>query len=913
MASRKSKSQKNRNRPSPRPIPNASPERVRAATRPSPVKELVGLKPQPASNERVEDIAVFTNVGREQLSDALKLECAAVMEALESTYAGNFALANERLQNIARSSPYADWRLFVRGLCGFYQKDFETAKQNWQRLDASRRPARIAATLISAELNEPLAGIAAPPKRLVEAARMLLHRSSAIAAAKQIMSVKRRDPEVRFSPSQVAMLTNFRDDFRRVDAEFVAKFSQACVYLASVHSSPDVFLLLKNSVPGPPHDPHWNLQEFLFTKLFEDVVEVREEAAESYIEKDLPGMTQFSKEQKDALASCILLELANEILSSAAPSETPFYFFADPPEYKAIEKLLGAAIKRYPTNREAHKLLFDILERQIGSERTLTKAQIEAAEKRLIKAKEAYVSAFPGEVDTSLELVDHYFSNDELDKANALVKQLSSQRLDAPLAKALPWKLQLLGAMYKSRKKADLNSAREALAVAESQWPTWLARTWLPFLKAALELRVGNQELFESLDKQARQDARTSQLACDFMTFAAIQQMNVPAAVIKPYRETITKHLASVEQTPLADLISIGAFFWDLSRTGLEHKAFRLQASKIGKEINSRLKKGEAVPHSAEFIDASCFCANRGYWQTNFDVRQPPWAAELSKSQPKVAAAFIGWVNKSSYSAVTLRKHRPLVDALQEAAKTEKDPFYRYRFEQVSLAARESIAESERGRSSPDTARGFMDIGGFGDDDYDEDLIDENCQCADCRAERARRDARAERSMPKGKGPQTQPQSQIDFVFDYREDEEDEEDYEVDDDFEDNASIFDFDSPPGPELQALLLKIADKVGPNRLDQFGEALGVAVGKAEYENNPSIMMGHVVKVFNQFGLSTEDAVEFLRVMARQIEEKNGGLFGPNDASSAQPQRPPMTAEERKAADKKRRRELEKKKRR
>ena len=742
MASRKSKSRKNRARPVSRPVSQPVSDKTRAAPRNAPEKELAGLKPKPASNERVEDLAVFTNVGREQLSDALKLECTSVMESLESVSDGNFALANDRLKNVARSSPYADWRLFVRGLCGFYEKDFETAKQNWQRLDANRRPARIATTLISAELNQTLAEFAAPPKRLVESARLLLHRSNAVAAAKQIVAVKHRDSEVRFAPSQVAMLTNFRDDFRRVDSDFVAKFSQACVYHACAQPKPDVFMLLKKSVPGPPHDPRWNLQEFLYMREFEDVEEDRQETADAYIENDLPGMTQFSKEQKDALASCIRLDLARILVSKAAPLGTPLYFFAEPPDYKAIEKLLGTAIKNYRTNREAHKLLFDILDRQIESERELTKAQIEAAEKRLIKAKEAFVSAFPGEIETTLQLVDHYFSHDELDKADKLVKQLSSQRLDAPLAKALPWKLKLLGAMHNSRKKAELNSARESLAIADAQWPAWLARTWLPYLKAALELRVGNQELFESLnkqahEKQARVDTGTSQVASDFMTFAAIQQMNVPAAVIKPYRETVTKHLTDVEQLPLSDLISPGAFFWDLSRTGLEHKAFRLQASKVGKAICSRMKNGEKVPHSNELTDATCFCASRGYWQNGYEFRQPPWAEELSKTEPKVAAAFIGWVTGTAYAGRALAKFRPLIDSLQEAAKTEKDPFHRYRFEHVALSANEAVAEYDRGRNSPGMMGAFFNQMSDDDDEFDDD-----CQCAQCRAERAREAAR---------------------------------------------------------------------------------------------------------------------------------------------------------------------------
>lgn len=909
MASRKSKSKKKQGRSVPRPVPRPVPSSPLGATRNAPEKEFAGLKPKPATNERVEDFAVFSNVGREQLSDALKLECTAVMASLDSAAEGEFAQANDRLKDIPRSSPYADWRLFIRGLCGFYAKDFETAKQNWQRLDATRRPARIANTLISAELNEPLAEFAAPIKRLVEAARTLLHRSVAVAAAKQIMSVKHRDSEVHFSTSQVAMLTNFRDDFRRVDAEFVTKFSQACVYRACTQDDPSAFMLLKKSVPGPAHDPRWNLQEFLFMREFQGVEEDRQETAEAYIEKDLPGMTQFSKDQKGALASCIYLDLAR--MFNEDQREMPFFFFSEPPDYKTIEQLLGKAIKKYPANREAHRFLFDILDRQIETQRRVPKSQIEAAEKRLIKAKEAYVSAFPGEIEISLELVDHYFGNDEHDKAEALVKQLSSQRLDAPLAKALPWKLKLLSAMHSSRKKTELSSVRESLAIADSQWPTWFPRTWLPFLKAALELRVGNQEQFESLDKQARQNAATSSVACDFMTFAAMQQMNVPAAVIKPYRETITKYLDNVEQMPLADLISIGAFFWDLTRAGLEHKGFRLQAAKVGKAICARLKKGETVPHSSEFIQASCFCAGRGFWQNGYEFRQPAWAEGLSKTEPQVGASFIGWVNKSSYPEMSLVKFKPLIDAIQAAAKTEKDPFHRYRFEQVALSANELIEEFNRKRSAPSTVDRFF---GATREDDDDNEFEEECQCAECKANRARAASRStgaqsssaqssggkKRSTGKDAPPQLQP------MFDFGDDDDDDDFEDESDDDESEDFAFEMESTDRKSaLDAVMARIATLVGPEQMMPFVNTL-IEVTSNSKNEQPSVQLGKIVQVFRQFGLPYEEAAKFILAIGAQFGldeaaefEVSGTLPGSSPAFPPQPR----TAEERRAADMKR----------
>jgi len=797
MASRKSKTKKNASRPKPRAVPASAASKT-ASVRSVPEKEFAELKPKPLSGERIEDLAVLSNVGREQLAEEWKLDCAAVIESLQLVSDGKLDEANERVKYIARSSPYADWRLFVRGLCAFYNSDFETARLNWQRLDTTRRPARIAATLLTAELGDSLANTTTPPQHLVKAAKVLMHRSHAVAAAKAILAVKHRDPEVLFSTSQVAMLINFRDDFRRADPEFVARFSQACVYVACHQSAPDAFVLLQKSVPGPPHDPNWNLQQFVFLREFDEVDDLREVVAFRYIFKDLPKITQFSADQKGALASCMLTDLSAFLL---APEPTGmFRFFSyDPPDFKKSEKLLVLAVQKYPSNRAAHKALMELIDRQ-AKDRLATKAENKAAEERLLVAKANFVAACPSEIELSLELVDHYFNNDELDKADALVKQLSTQRVDSPLAKALPWKIQMLTAMHKSRRKSELKAVRQSLEAAKSLWPAWLAPTWLPFLQAAVELRSGDKQAFESMDNAARKSAGVSQVVGDTMSFAAIQQMNVTAADIKPYRDKLTEYLDAADELPLDDLISIGAFFWDLTRVGIEHKGFRLQAAKFGKTISERMKKREKVVRDATLVDAVCFVASRGFWQTSNTKIILPWAEEFAKTELRVLAAFMNWLIKSSYAGYELRNRKSNIESFEEAARTEKDTFYRYYFESVAKAANEVLLEFNQqmfpwGRPATRSAAPRLES----DQDYEEDFDDE-CNCADCRAERAREAKYAARKKSKQSKPTVNSTPSLFENFLLEDDDEDDFDDGLDDIADDNAagySSYQVDNFPG--------------------------------------------------------------------------------------------------------------------
>ena len=108
----------------------------------------------------------------------------------------------------------------------------------------------------------------------------------------------------------------------------------------------------------------------------------------------------------------------------------------------------------------------------------------------------------PDDVEPRLWLVDHLLENEETEEAKPHVDWLATARQDDPRVRATPWKWQLLEAMRLSRRKAWLSRVPERLEEAESQWPTWLSKQWLPYLNAALALRCGKTDEFEQQRKQ---------------------------------------------------------------------------------------------------------------------------------------------------------------------------------------------------------------------------------------------------------------------------------------------------------------------------------------------------------------------------------------------------------------------------
>lgn len=869
-------------------------------------------KPKPLADEPLHDVAVFARSSREQLPAELQSQATAVSEALELLRQGADAQALERLKDIPRSSPFADWRLFVRGLVACYAADMTAAREAWVRLDPARRPARIAAVLLKAETGTPLRADGQQPSgRLIEAARQLRRREHILAAARKIASATSRASEPKFSVAQAKQLVPFRDEYRGQDPEFVNRFGQACVRLATCQENPDVFDMLVPQVPGPAHDPHWNLENFKYGLDFEDSEEWVDEAADDYLKQDL-SKSSAPEPVKQALASLLRMAQARYLVEQQSSSFGPFGFFtADRMDHKPIEKLLGEAIKLYPANRGAHLRMQELLQEQLDEYR-ISAAEKKKIEKRVVSAKAAFVKAFPSEVEATLWLIDHYFDEDELAEVDELVNQLSSYRLEDPRAKALPWKLSLRRAMYCSGRKTQLAQVAAALDEADASWPVWLRKDWSPFLRAGQALRQGDRTVFDELDAAARAACGASPLLADCMTFAAVQQMNVPAAQLKPFRQIVEQHIAAAEQTSLEELFTLADFWWDLSRTGLRHKGYRLQASKIGKVLLGRLKSGEAFQTTTHFEGACCWLAEHSFWVTGYDFKVPDWLVPYLDEHPRITAGVVSAAIRHRLPSWRLAEYQHMMEQIDLAAKQERDPYYRHTMASTVSEARQCIADSEaRQRRSPFAALGGM----FIDDDDDDDVYDfedEQCDCPSCRAARAR--AEAASGSPSGSDSRsTRP---LFAEFDDAEDDGEDDEYDEDWDDGDGTRL----SPDallaaiGP-APAIVSKVQARFRQRGVEDQLELLNREMALAFKE--PSRLDSFRIKAIEMFeaqGLSSSDARDFIsatmsaiiRVAEAEMALDDAGA-GPRTAAANQ------TADQKRESRKSRQKELNKKRKR
>ena len=106
-----------------------------------------GQEADPAVLARAADRAVADPASAPASLAGIREGAAMVSAALDALYAGDEGAALAALGEVPRNSPFAEWKLFVRGLAAYYRHDDEAMRANWDRLAPDRFAARLAAPL----------------------------------------------------------------------------------------------------------------------------------------------------------------------------------------------------------------------------------------------------------------------------------------------------------------------------------------------------------------------------------------------------------------------------------------------------------------------------------------------------------------------------------------------------------------------------------------------------------------------------------------------------------------------------------------------------------------------------------------------------------------------------------------------
>jgi tetratricopeptide (TPR) repeat protein len=220
---------------------------------------LLALVPEEARSGKMEGALadgafLVESGGRASLPAALQADYDRVVAAFAHAEAGRDEEAREALQGVGLRSPFLEWKLLLRGLQAYYQNDDARALENWQRLDAERLPARLAAPFRHAV--DPGFRTAQPP-----ATQAVLQQQFDRLQGSSLL------PQLRNLRAALANQESLAPAFRQAEALLPALRQEAphllprlaaCFYWAVLDGGPDNIPRYQRVFGMPPDDPNFN-------------------------------------------------------------------------------------------------------------------------------------------------------------------------------------------------------------------------------------------------------------------------------------------------------------------------------------------------------------------------------------------------------------------------------------------------------------------------------------------------------------------------------------------------------------------------------------------------------------------------------------------------------------------------------
>ncbi len=284
------------------------------------------------------------STGRAALAAAHQTELDAVLQASRQIEAGDDEGARVTLQAIGLRSPFLEWKLLLRGLQAYYQKDDTRAVENWQRLDPERLPARLAApfrcgmdpTFRAAQPAPTQAALQRQvdaiqgwtlPGQLRALRAALAHRTSLAQAFRQAE----------------ALLPNLR----REAPDLVPRLA-ACLYWAVLDSGPDDVLRYRRVFGNSPEDPDFHRLQALAYEKAEDWQEAHR--FWQLYEKDIAAHPEvWPNGQADRARALVLLRMGHNAVQVAEERNAPprgFFPFGEPPRPRNLKPSAEQCLQR---------------------------------------------------------------------------------------------------------------------------------------------------------------------------------------------------------------------------------------------------------------------------------------------------------------------------------------------------------------------------------------------------------------------------------------------------------------------------------------------------------------------------------------------------------------------------------------
>ncbi|MDA1049101.1 MAG: tetratricopeptide repeat protein [Planctomycetota bacterium] len=474
----------------------------------------------------------------------LPRQVAAVRDALTAIESGEDERATELLQEIPRTSPLGDWKLFARGLSAFYQQDKDRTAANWQRLDPARPANQIARTLQAAagDMSEQAA---ADVERGV---KRLNARLGSGQGFEQLASLSQswRSGDWR----------TFCDELRRFRARHGTAHTATLQRIAELawrravrESDYDFFARLKGCLPAPELDPKWSRAWALFSEHSRDGdVDAVEKAWKAYA-LDVRGVSCLRDDERPIAEGLVYLRLGTKFIEFAEYNASRMLArWAGDDEEDQLRKdaagFLRQSIEACPRLEDAYRELAELHEES----EDLDKAA--AVYKKLLKQ-------VPDDFDSHIWLARFYLEQEEPESAKVYTSGARRLKPRDPQCVALAWSQQLATVRHLAKKR-KLDDARAELKKLHEIRPAEIDLSLLDVVAAAIEFKAKNPEAANKFvdDALARFEEPTAvwlQMSC------AAARYSLPKEIKKQFDERFKE---AIQQPPTSQTAGYLAKFF---------------------------------------------------------------------------------------------------------------------------------------------------------------------------------------------------------------------------------------------------------------------------------------------------------------------------------------------------------------
>ncbi len=515
-----------------------------------------------------------------------------VRQALEAIEAGQDEQARELLANVERSSPFADWKFFTRGLIAFYAGDMDRRDANWSRLDASRPPRNIAETLTVA---------AGGNNSEIDSPRL---KSARAALTSPLITLLRRlQTDLRDDAAWSNIYGELKRQFSKSEPEVLRRVTEVLASKFVKELDSGELDRLRRAALELPSDPRFNRAYALFHELDEEVDDAIK-AWGKYVD-DLARCDHLPESRRNVAIALVRERMAGMCVSEAksAASRQP-HPFMDRQGFEAwrdelVDAYYQAAELHYELSRHHDPMLCEAFSGH---------GQMLVDWGKLVRATSLYKEfgrRFEGDCDVLLEVAE-FFLEKAGDPGTAKSYARRAEQLrprNGRVADQL-WLSSFDCARLAARQK-QFGIARTELDEAEKYYGPARKRFVLASMRAAVELKAGNTEGAERHVATALEHANSEPVAM-LAVCANAFRCGVSSRIRGNLNSRLKKAIQSKRDSETAG--ELAHFMNSITSSGIEYHGIKTHIKLVAEFIRKYTRRSwnEAdIVHAWEFASSS--------------------------------------------------------------------------------------------------------------------------------------------------------------------------------------------------------------------------------------------------------------------------------------------------------------------